>query len=97
MIDEHSELTTERRKLVEEREKLNISLSEKIVTISKFESQVANLEKGNQHSNTELDKFQRENDYLTEKLKTAEAVNKRLQEGNIKLQDSVLMINITVE
>jgi chromosome segregation ATPase len=86
--DEHAELTQERRKLVDEGEKLRLQLSEKNVESGKFEAALANREKHLASSLEENERLSTENQTFKEKFDVQDAVNARLKEGNLKLQDA---------
>ena len=81
-------MTQERRKLVDEGEKLRLQLSEKIVESGKFEAALANREKHLASSSEENERLSLENQAYTEKFVEQKAVNARLKEGNYKLQDA---------
>ena len=84
---EHKELTEERRRLVDDRAKLAEEFEQKIKIISDFEKSNETNENELEQLNSRFSELELENSNLLEKLEEAEQVNKRLKEGNIKVQD----------
>lgn len=87
LSDEHADLTTERRNLVEEREKLRSSLKEKVVGLSKMEAQLANLQSSENHLRVQSSEIHDSLKKSKKELETQLAVNERLKQGSFKLQD----------
>merc|ERR1711990_930145 len=84
---EHKELTEERRRLVDDRAKLAEEFEQKIKVISEFEKSNETNENELEQLNSRFLELEAENSNLLEKLEEAEQVNKRLREGNLKVQD----------
>ena len=84
---EHKELTEERRRLVDDRAKLAEEFEQKIKIISDFEKSNETNENELEQLNSRFSELEAENSNLLEKLEEAEQVNKRLKEGNLKVQD----------
>ena len=84
---EHKELTEERRRLVDDRAKLAEEFEQKIKIISEFEKSNETNENELEQLNSRFSELESENSNLLEKLEEAEQVNKRLREGNLKVQD----------
>ena len=84
---EHKELTEERRRLVDDRAKLAEEFEQKIKIISEFEKSNETNENELEQLNSRFSELEAENSNLLEKLEEAEQVNKRLREGNLKVQD----------
>ena len=84
---EHKELTEERRRLVDDRAKLAEEFEQKIKIISEFEKSSETNENELEQLNSRFSELEVENSNLLEKLEEAEQVNKRLREGNLKVQD----------
>ena len=84
---EHKELTEERRRLVDDRAKLAEEFEQKIKIISDFEKSNETNENELEQLNSRFSELELENSNLLEKLEEAEQVNKRLKEGNLKVQD----------